>query len=388
MTLANIDFSLLSTRRVISFFTLGLALLLAGACGASPPPTAVAESTPTQVSAVAPYPAPATGTMVPRPAAVPGQDAVLAVSGLVSATLAPEPSSTSAAVLSAAPEMASSLPLSRTTNILVLGSDRRPDAPNWRTDVIIIVAMDLERGRAGLISIPRDVFVEPIPNHQPNRINVIDYLGEQDQPEGGGPALFGSIIAERMGIPIHHFVRFEFESFRDVVNILGGVEVEVDCPFAGYIEDEGGWLVLDPGAHRLDGNQAMIYVRSRQNGGDLDRARRQQRFLWAVRNQALSENLIVRGPALYSALADSIETDLGLIQTLRLARFALDLNPNQIHGMVLGPPDMLEAGWRQGMFVFVPSWEVIAHEVQSVFDRVPFFETNTLGLAGDAVHCP
>ena len=269
-------------------------------------------------------------------------------------------------------------PLDATTNILVLGSDRRPDTPNWRTDVMMIIAMDQEHGRAGVISLPRDVYVDAIPNHQPNRMNVIDYLGEQDEPDGGGPALLGSIIEERMGVHIDHYVRFDFDSFRDVVDALGGVELDVDCEFRGYVEEDGGWLVLPPGPNRLTGNQALIYVRDRQlTGGDLQRARRQQRFVWAVRNQVLSENLITRLPALYSALSGAIDTDLGLIRTLQLARFAVGLGADDLYGMVVGPPDMLQEGWRDGMAVFVPDWPLIAENVQQVFTHEPFMIDNT-----------
>ena len=236
----------------------------------------------------------------------------------------------------------------------------------------------MERGRAGVISIPRDVFIEDIPGHQPNRINVVDYLGELDDPDGGGPALLAGIIERNMGIPIHHYLRFSFDSFREVVDALGGVAVDVDCAFRGFIEDEGGWLVLEPGMHRLTGNQAMIYVRDRQlTGGDLSRARRQQRFVWAVRNQVLDENLLTRIPALYTAISGSVDTDIGLVTTLQLARLALALDPDDLYGMVLAPPDMLEEGWALGMSVFLPDWEVIAENVQLVFDNPPFIIGNT-----------
>ena len=268
-------------------------------------------------------------------------------------------------------------PLDQTTNILLLGSDRRDDTPNWRTDVMMIIALDRENGRAGVISIPRDVFIAEIPGHQPNKINVIDYLGEMDEPEGG-PALLASIIERDMGIPIHHYLRFSFDSFRAVVDALDGVPVDIDCSFSGFIEDEGGWLVLEPGTHRLTGNQAMIYVRDRQlTGGDLSRARRQQRFVWAVRNQVLDENLLTRIPGLYTALAGSVDTDIGLVTTLQLARLALALDPEDLYGVVLAPPDLLEEGWALGMSVFLPDWATIAESVQTVFDSPPFIVDNT-----------
>jgi len=276
------------------------------------------------------------------------------------------------------PAIADGRPLDHTTNILLLGSDRRPDTPNWRTDVMMIIALDRENGRAGVISLPRDLFIEEIPNHSPNRINVVDYLGEKDDPDGGGPALLAGIIEQNMGISIHHYLRFSFDSFREVVDALGGVPVDVDCEFQGFIEDEGGWLVLEPGMHRLTGNEAMIYVRDRKlTGGDLSRARRQQRFVWAVRNQVLDENLLTRIPGLYAAMSGSVDTDIGLVTTLQLARLALALDPEDLYGMVLAPPDMLQEGWALGMSVFLPDWALISENVQLVFDNPPFIIGNT-----------
>lgn len=269
-------------------------------------------------------------------------------------------------------------PFLDTTNILVLGADRDPGVPNWRTDVMMIVALDTKGDQVGVISLPRDLYLEEIPGHNPNRINVVDYLGEQDDPDGGGPALLGSIIEDKIGIPIDHYVRFDFNSFRDVVNALGGVDVDVDCPFTGYLRDYGGWMRLSPGMHRLNGDQALIYVRDRKvSGGDLERARRQQRFVWSVRNQILNENMVRRLPALYSALSDSVDTDMGLLKALRIARFALGIDPEDIHGFVVTPPDMLEQGWRQGMYVFVPDWELIRENAKGVFDEEPFDLTST-----------
>lgn len=282
-------------------------------------------------------------------------------------TVAPEAVSTDMATAT----VDSRLPLSRTLNILILGSDRLPNTPNWRTDVMMIVALDFEEQRIGVISIPRDVYLEVIPNHQSNRMNVVDYLGERDDPNGGGPNLLKRIIQEHMGILIHHYLRFDFNSFQTVVETLGGVEIEIDCRYVDRV------INLQPGVQRLTGAQALRYVRSRDIGGDLDRARRQQRFVWAVRNQVLKENLLPRLPALYQTLAGSIQTDIGIVTALRVARFVLSIDPNNVHSFVLAPPQLLTESWRQGMFVFIPDWPAISAAAQNIFERPPFVETNT-----------
>lgn len=267
--------------------------------------------------------------------------------------------------------------LDRTLNILILGSDRRPDTPNWRTDVMMVVALDFDGGRAGVISIPRDVYIDVIPNHQPNRVNVVDYLGERDKPDGGGPALLKQIIQDRMNIRIDHYLRFDFSSFQEVVDALGGVNVNVDCPYYDYFQIEDVILNIQPGLVHMSGAEALVYVRSRRLGGDLDRARRQQRFVWAVRNQVLNDNLLPRVPALYQALDESIQTDIGILNAIRIVRFALNLDEEQIHGFVLAPPTMLTPGWRSGMSIFVPDWEAIRAAGDTLFDSPPFLTTNT-----------
>ncbi len=272
-------------------------------------------------------------------------------------------------------------PLDHTTNILVLGSDRRPDTPNWRTDVMMIVALDETNGRAGVISIPRDIYIDVIPGHQPNKINVIDYLGEKDEPGGGGPALFASIIEEKMGIHIDHWVRFDFAGFVKLVDALGGVEVDIDCAYYDYFSIEDVVLNVKPGVQRLGGDEALVYVRSRKLGGDLDRARRQQRFIWAIRNQVLNENILTKLPALYNAVSDSVQTDMGVVSALKVVRSAIALEREQITGEVIGYP-LVQQGYAGNMWIFKADWEAIRSEVQNVFDREPFIDTNTL------VKCP
>lgn len=293
--------------------------------------------------------------------------------------LAAAPSAQLAAKATALPD--DGRPLDHTTNILVLGSDRRPDTPNWRTDVMMIVALDEAGGRAGVISIPRDIYIDVIPGHQPNKINVIDYLGEKDEPDGGGPALMASIIEEKMGIPIDHWVRFDFAGFVKLVDALGGVDVDIDCAYYDYFQIEDVVLNVKPGVQRLSGDEALVYVRSRTHGGDLDRARRQQRFIWAVRNQVLNENILTRLPALYNAVSDSVQTDMGVVSALKVVRFAIGLDREEITGEVIGYP-LVQQGYVGNMWIFKADWDAIRTAVQNVFDRDPFIDTNTL------VTCP
>ena len=268
--------------------------------------------------------------------------------------------------------------LNATTNVLILGSDRRPKEPNWRTDVIILLMMNPNLGEAAIISFPRDMYIDSIPGHQPNRINVIDYLGEMEAP-GGGPNLLITILEQRLGIEIDHYVRFQFDGFTKLIDKLGGLRIYVDCHLFEDYPEEGIYLNLLPGEHLLSGQQALSYVRSRRaGGGDLERARRQQRVVWALRKQLadLNWNLVLQGVGLFEALRYSVDTDVGMFDALKYARFGLKLSESGVKGMVLGEP-ALRHGWRQNMAVFLVDWRQIANELQSVFDRPPLVDTNT-----------
>lgn len=352
---------------VVNLVLFSLLLSLAGCSG--PASAAPAEASTSGVAATGDH-------------AAAGQD-VAAATRVPTAT--PLPTATAAPAPKATPD---SEPLLRTKNILLLGSDRRPNMPNWRTDVMMIIAIDETRQRVGVISLPRDIYVDVIPGHYGNKINVIDYLGEQDEPDGGGPKLLGQIIEDKIGVPIHHFIRFDFEAFKKLVDALGGVEIEIDCPlYDPYGYDQGGLpLALDAGTHRLNGGQALSYVRSRRIGGDLERERRQQRFAWAVRTQILDENLLPRVPAIYAALKDSVQTDINLIDAVKLVRFALGLKSEDVHGFVVNGSTMIREGYAGAMWVWWPNWPNIAAAAQEVFDTPPLIETNTKD--GEKVKCP
>jgi LCP family protein required for cell wall assembly len=277
-------------------------------------------------------------------------------------------------------------PLLRTTNILLLGSDRRQNTPNWRTDVIMLVAVDSVHQRVGVISLPRDLYIDSIPNRRGNKINVIDYLGEQDEPGGGGPRLLGQVLAEKIGVPIHQYVRVDFEAIKKLVDAMGGIEIEVDCPlYDDYGYDQGGLpLFLDVGVHRLNGGQALSYVRSRRIGGDLERERRQQRFIWAVRTQIQNENLLPRVPAIYQALQGSVQTDINLIDAVKLVRLALALDREDVYGFVVNDPALIQEGYAGAMWVWYADWPAIAEAAQQVFQRAPLFSAEMEG----SVRCP
>ncbi len=228
-------------------------------------------------------------------------------------------------------------PLQQTTNVLILGSDRRGGKGTGRTDVMILVAVDFAQKRVGVISIPRDLFVQ-IPGVGRERINTADVYGERQQP-GKGINLVKQTIVDNLGLPVDNYVRVDFGGFEQIVDTLGGITVTMDCPLHERWADPaapGGVVVLDyePGDHALDGQHALWYVRTRRRGNDLDRARRQQRVLLALKGRAEEVNLLPKVPDLFSALRENVDTDLNLLDVLALARLGIELKREDIHSRV------------------------------------------------------
>jgi LCP family protein required for cell wall assembly len=229
-----------------------------------------------------------------------------------------------------------------TDNYLILGTDRREGQTNWRTDTIMIVGLDRANNRAAVLSIPRDFYVE-VPNYGYSRINTLDFVGERSLGEnGGGPALLSQVVYQYLGIPTEHWVRVEMTGFQSLVDAVGGVTLHLDCPFYEpiYNLDTEAWdyFTLPAGDVTLNGEEAYWFVRLRLRESDIGRAQRQRQFLWALRDQALNTNLLVRLPDLWAAFQQMFTTDLSLLQLADLAGFGLGLDAASVRagGISLG----------------------------------------------------
>ncbi len=264
--------------------------------------------------------------------------------------------------------------LDDTLNILVVGSDERRPGQPWRSDVIMVVAVDQIHGQIGVISFPRDLYVD-IPTVGKNRINTATFFGGVNRyPNGGDIGLLKDTLAQNFGIRIDHYVKFNFETFKDVIDALGGVDVVVDCPITGKFPVEPGskqlkWQTLQPGKYHMDGEFALRYVRERKTTSDVDRNRRQQRVLIAMRKRAQEVNIIPRIPALYQAMRDNIETDLSLTDILALARLGLQIDPKDVHGFNISYKEVHSWTTPGGAAVLLPDMEKINQGIQTLFSK-------------------
>ena len=195
-------------------------------------------------------------------------------------------------------------------SILVLGSDERKGETFSRSDTIILVTIDPNLKKAAVISIPRDTRVT-LPSGEVNKITAAYAYG--------GPEVSVKEMQTLMGITVDYYVELNFEGFAKVVDTLGGVSINV--PQRMYKPSEG--INLYPGLQRLDGKQALAFVRFRDYElGDIDRAAKQQQFLTALAAELLQPSTITKLPALINETRPYVDTNMGLGSMLKLSRCA------------------------------------------------------------------
>lgn len=269
--------------------------------------------------------------------------------------------------------------LTNTQNILILGSDQRSQDAMWRTDVIMLAAIDRTDGRAAVVSLPRDLYVD-IPGYGMGRINTADYIGsDQGRSLEAGLEMLHKIIERDLGVEIDNYVRIDFDGFQQIIDALGGVEVEVDCPLQDpYLMEAIGVERIEPGRQLMDGKTALAYVRTRRQGGDFDRARRQQRLLMAVRNRIVAGNLTTRLPQLAPAALRSAETDLNPLEVVSLARWAVGMDVAQLKGFVIDADMTSFETLPSGEQILRPDWTSIHQGLAGLFGAAtkPLLETN------------
>jgi polyisoprenyl-teichoic acid--peptidoglycan teichoic acid transferase len=198
-------------------------------------------------------------------------------------------------------------------NVLVLGVDRRPSGAEGSTshsDTMMLVRVSPQTGRINLLSVPRDLLVEIKPGVE-DRINTA-YLY-------GGTKRATAVMENLTGIAIDRHAVVDFGGFEDAIDALGGVTLEVEQPIR--IGLDGRRVYIPPGKRELDGLEALAYARYRGTAcGDLDRIRRQQRLVGALRERALGWNAITKVPGIVRVMHENVETNLGIEQAISLGR--------------------------------------------------------------------
>lgn len=260
-------------------------------------------------------------------------------------------------------------------NIVVLGSDQRPDWSEWHTDVVQVVSIQRDRGAVSVISIPRDLYLY-IPGFWMSRINFADYYGEAYGYEGGGPALVRDTLLYNLGIRVDYYVRTNFDGLIGIVDTMDGVDIPVHCRLSDYWpypDDNGEYpiLAVEPGVHHMDGETALWYARSRKTTSVFARERRQQQVLQSLWHKARDAGMLSRAPALWKQGRDMVATDLTLTEILDLARIALTLEDQNVRFYNIGAGAVTPWTTPYGGAVFLPLWEEIQPIVAEAMAPIP-----------------
>ncbi len=278
-------------------------------------------------------------------------------------------------IVYSAPPPANPAPVGERINILLVGIDRRGGTGwGYRTDTIIILTIDPVNKTAGMLSIPRDLQLS-IPENGDNRINTANVWGYEYDYPGGGPALLKRTIESNFGIPIDYYVMVDFEAFVEIVDTLGGIDVNVPTVLHDtmYPDPRPGdqyafkTIHFDPGWQHMNGERALKYARSRMSTSDFDRAKRQQMLLVAIRDKALNLNLLPKLPTLAATLASNVKTDMTMEEMAELAPLAPQIDRANIKQAVLEKPLVYAFRREDGAAVQLPKWDLINPVIADLF---------------------
>ena len=239
-------------------------------------------------------------------------------------------------------------------NIILLGSDARPDEGGFRTDIIVWVSLNPKDKYVSAVSFPRDLYVN-IPGYGENRINVAF-------PRGGFD-LLADTFEENFGVRPDHYLMVDFNGFKSVINNLGGITVQTQRGLSDTCAkwiNSSGYCSVGPGPVHMNGELALWYARSRYSTNDIDRARRAQEVIEAIFNRLMSFDVILKAPDLYNAYISYVDTDIKLSDVLGLLPLANEIYKNDdIRSYVIGYDHAYDWVTWQGAQVLVPDYDRI-----------------------------
>jgi LCP family protein required for cell wall assembly len=174
-----------------------------------------------------------------------------------------------------------------------------------------------------MLSIPRDLWL-PIPGVGENRINTAHFFAES-AAAGSGPQATLETVRENFGVKVNYYLRIRFNGLVDLIDALGGLDIELDSPMAGYSD----------GNHHLNGDQALAFVRDRAGTDDFFRMNQGQFFLKELVEQMISPSSWAKLPEVLVALSRSIDTNLPIWQWPRLGIALLRVGPAGIDNQII-----------------------------------------------------
>lgn len=270
-------------------------------------------------------------------------------------------------------------------NILVLGiGGPGHDGPNL-TDTIMLVSIDPVNNKADLISIPRDLWVN-IPGYGTNKINHAYAFGVENIPAKNAQAhvkngwkVLQQTIQPILGVPIHYYATVNFKAFKDIVNAIGGVDVNVPSelydPTIAW-ENNNNPVIAKPGLQKMNGQTALLYAKSRETSprGDFDRAERQRLLVTSIKTKVLTAGVYSNPLAiikLLDSVGSNIVTSFNRADVTCLYRQISKIPNDQIKSldMVTPPHQLLTTGDIGGQSIVEPTAGLFSYSALTNYIR-------------------
>ena len=270
-------------------------------------------------------------------------------------------------------------------NVLLIGVDQRQGETSFNTDTLIVASVDPVKGSVSMFSIPRDTVDVPVPasaqalygSTYNNKINSYysSAKANSDTFPNGPAAALRELLSELYGIRIDYSVMVNFSGFKQIVDTLGGIRITTKNPIVDETYPAGvGHLRrirMPVGVRTMDGQEALIFARSRHGSSDFGRAERQQQVIAAVRAQTDVEAIAANLPALASTLQDAIKSDFPQGDLPRLLELLGRVDASNLKSIVFAPPVYQTVGADERGYIIVPDVEKIRRAILAAFAAEP-----------------
>ena len=240
--------------------------------------------------------------------------------------------------------------------VLLLGSDLRPNDGSFRTDAIMMVVLDPDLMQINVVSFPRDLWVQ-VPSLWEMKINQVFQLGGFDAT--------AEMFEANFGLRPDYYVMTNFNGFMQFIDNRGGIDVNVASDFSDRcdlpIQDANGDCYLQQGTVHMDGPTALWYVRARTSSNDIDRNRREQEVLFALAKKMVSFQSIAKLSDMKEEIQENVETNMTIEQAVKLMPFvAMVMNqPDKINSIAIGEEHAYPSWSWDGMWILLPDAEAI-----------------------------
>jgi LCP family protein required for cell wall assembly len=294
-------------------------------------------------------------------------------------------------------------------NILLVGTDQRGSSSTFNTDTMIVVSVDPKTKQVAMLQLPRDTTNVPVPPSAQSvwgsiyhgKINSW-FAANQNRTDlwpgktatSRGFAALKSILGNLYGININYYVMVNFQGFRDAVDTLGGLQVNVQIPVADdnypILDNLKTRVYVPAGPQEMDGTEALLFARSRHKSNDYDRGHRQQRVIVSLRNQLDPQAVFANLTSLVQALKTSVKTDLPITDSNTMGQLldlASQIDTKSIRSYVFAAPffatDMyqISGGTNSNVVINLPRVQAAVRQAFSISPSVLALQEQ---LSGDA----